>query len=179
MADHASQGITSDLRKCIARLRLFVFDFDGVFTDNMVYVFQDGREAVRCNRSDGIGLRKLECAGVTPVVLSNETNPVVVSRCEKLAVQVISGCTDKMSALTDLANQYNASLEETGFLGNDVNDLWCLKSVGFPAVVQDAHSDVLALGSYKTRLPGGHGAVREVCDLVAEAKSDSKEGAGG
>ena len=72
------------LQKAIRKIRLIAFDFDGVFTDNMVYVLQDGSEAVRCNRSDGIGLQKLNKLGIKTVIISTESNPVVSARAQKL-----------------------------------------------------------------------------------------------
>jgi YrbI family 3-deoxy-D-manno-octulosonate 8-phosphate phosphatase len=153
--------------------RLVVFDFDGVFTDNSVYVFEDGREAVRCSRSDGIGLRAIERLGITPIILSTETNPVVSSRAHKLQVRCIQGCPDKSAALYALAEEFQLMLEQVAFVGNDVNDAACLGVVGLPIVVEDAHPAVLPLARYRTRAAGGRGAVREVCDLLVSAHSPS------
>jgi len=153
------------LAELIRTIRLVVFDFDGVFTDNMVYVFEDGREAVRCSRSDGIGLNKLKLLGVLPVILSTESNPVVGVRSRKLKVECIQACADKRAALDELAKAKGFQLSEVAFVGNDINDLSCLSVVGLPIVVSDAHPDVVAHARYQTKLPGGHGAVRELCDL--------------
>lgn len=153
------------------KLKLVVFDFDGVFTDNMVYVIQGGTEAVRCSRSDGIGLRHLEKVGVEPVVVSTETNVVVAERCNKLSIRCFHGCDDKLRIVRDLVSALSISLQEVGYLGNDVNDSECLRHVGFPMIVNDAHPDVLELGVYRTNTAGGYGAVREVCDLIAHYKS--------
>ncbi len=154
-----------NLEAAIRGTRLVVFDFDGVFTDNMVYVFEDGREAVRCNRSDGIGLRKLERAGIGIAILSTETNPVVAARARKLACHCVQGCEDKRQGLAGLLEERSLNPEQVAFVGNDVNDLPCLTSVGLPIVVGDAHPEVLPYARYRTRLSGGNGAVREVCDL--------------
>ena len=78
------QKTIRSLEELILRVRLIAFDFDGVFTDNMVYVFEDGTEAVRCFRSDGIGLQKLKRAGIKTVIISTEANPVVSARARKL-----------------------------------------------------------------------------------------------
>lgn len=151
-------------------LRLMVFDFDGVFTDNSVYVLEDGREAVRCSRFDGIGLRRLERSGVTPMIISTETNPVVSARAKKLQIQAVQGIEAKLPVLEQLAQRFGATLAQTGYVGNDINDRSCLKRVGLPIVVADAHRDVLHLAQYITERKGGEGAVREICDLVAEAR---------
>ena len=149
----------------IRKIRLVVFDFDGVFTDNMVYVFADGTESVRCFRSDGIGLAKLKRLGIETVIISTETNPIVAVRSKKLGIHCVHGCDDKCEALDKIIGEKGLSLEEVAYVGNDVNDEPCLSCVGLPIVVQDAHADVLSYALYRTKTPGGHGAVREVCDL--------------
>ena len=164
----------STLDEIIGRIRLVAFDFDGVFTDNMVYVLQDGTEAVRCFRSDGIGLHKLNRLGVETVIISTEANPVVSARAHKLKIRCIQNCRDKRAALVDIANEKKISLQEVAFVGNDVNDLACLECVALPIVVQDAYPEVVRTALYQTRRPGGHGAVREICDLFESvlAKND-------
>ncbi len=152
-------------KELIPSIRLVAFDFDGVFTDNMVYVMQDGSEAVRCFRGDGLGLRKLESAGIATVVISTETNPVVTARSRKLKIRCIQSCHDKLHALERVAAELGISLAQTAFVGNDINDLDCLKAVGLPIVVNDAHPDVIPYAKYRTRARGGNGAVRELCDL--------------
>ena len=151
-------------------VRLVAFDFDGVFTDNAVYVSQDGTEMVRCVRSDGLGLQALTALGVVTVVISTETNPVVTARTRKLGVRCIQGCDDKRAALEQLLAELALTMAETAFVGNDINDLDCLKAVGLPIVVADAHEDVVSHAAYRTVTPGGQGAVREVCDLIAAVK---------
>jgi 3-deoxy-D-manno-octulosonate 8-phosphate phosphatase KdsC-like HAD superfamily phosphatase len=87
--------IVPDIDEIIGRIRLIAFDFDGVFTDNMVYVFENGTEAVRCFRSDGIGLHKLKKLGIDTVIISTEANPVVSARARKLKIHCIQDCQDK------------------------------------------------------------------------------------
>ncbi len=153
------------LQETMRRIRLVAFDFDGVFTDNMVYVLQDGSEAVRCNRSDGIGLQKLRKMGIESIIISTEANPVVSARAQKLKIRCFQNCEDKRQKLKSVARQSNISLDEIAFVGNDINDEPCLNHVGLPIVVKDAHPDVVSMAMYQTNHQGGHGAVREVCDL--------------
>jgi 3-deoxy-D-manno-octulosonate 8-phosphate phosphatase (KDO 8-P phosphatase) len=160
-----SGGIDLKLQEAIHKIRLVAFDFDGVFTDNMVYVFEDGSEAVRCFRSDGIGLQKLKQLGIETVIISTESNPVVSARAAKLRIRCFQNCEDKRHTLESFAKERGISLAEIAFIGNDINDCPCLRCVGLPIVVQDAHPDVIPLAIYRTRNRGGHGAVREVCDL--------------
>jgi len=157
--------VDSELKERIFKTRLIAFDFDGVFTDNMVYVFEDGSEAVRCCRGDGIGLQKLKQLGIETVIISTESNPVVSARAAKLKIRCFQNCKDKRKTLESLAQEMGISLTEVAFVGNDINDLACLTSVGLPIVVQDAHLDVMPLSAYCTKKRGGSGAVREVCDV--------------
>ena len=164
----------TQLKDILRRIRLVAFDFDGVFTDNMVYVFENGTEAVRCTRGDGIGLKKLRQIGIDTVIISSEANPVVSARARKLQIDCVQNCKDKRGALEDRMAKMGISLNQVAFVGNDINDLACLTCVGLPIVVKDAHPDVITVARYQTRTPGGHGAVRDVCDLIAETIRNEK-----
>ena len=157
------------LEDVIRKVRLVAFDFDGVFTDNSVYVSQDGTETVRCTRGDGLGLEKLKRLGIEAVIISTESNPVVSARARKLGIRCFQDCADKRATLEGIAREIGVTLADVAFVGNDINDLPCLTCVGLPIVVQDSHEDVLSLGRYRTQTPGGHGAVREICDLFEKA----------
>ena len=168
------QSKLQHIEEVIRRIRLVAFDFDGVFTDNMVYVSEDGSEAVRCFRSDGIGLQKLKKLDIDTVIISTEANPVVSARARKLKIRCIQDCQDKRAALENIVQEKNISLSEVAFVGNDINDLACLECVALPIVVQDAYQDVVSTALYQTKNPGGHGAVREVCDLFERYHSKKK-----
>lgn len=154
-----------ELATLIRPIRLLVFDFDGVFTDNTVFVFEDGREAVRCWRSDGLGLAKLRQRGLRMMVLSTEVNPVVAARCKKLRLDCVQGCDDKAAELSRIIMAAGLEPTQVAYLGNDINDAGCLSLVGLPMVVADAHPDVVPLARLQTVIGGGRGAVREICDL--------------
>lgn len=158
-----------DLLARFRQLRLVVFDFDGVFTDNSVWVFEDGREAVRCTRADGIGLSKLKALGIETAIISTERNPVVGHRARKLGIRCIQDCPDKRVAVIELAGELSIPLQLAAFVGNDLNDLPACHVVGFPIAVADAHADMAGAAQWTTQRQGGHGAVREVCDLIAQA----------
>ncbi len=160
-----NKGVRDRLRK----IKLIAFDFDGVFTDNMVYTFEDGREAVRCFRGDGLGLKKLRQKGVQAIIISSEPNPVVAARAAKLGVRCLQGITDKRSSLETIVREQNLAWNQIAFVGNDINDFDCLRIVGAPMVVQDAHPDVISAAIYQTNARGGFGAVREICDMIVEA----------
>ena len=148
------------------RIELVVFDFDGVFTDNRVLVFDDGREAVLCNRGDGMGLELLRAQGVPTVVLSTEKNPIVAARCGKLRMEFQQGLANKVEVLRNLAVEKDVDLSAVVYVGNDVNDLECMQAVGFAIVPSDAHAAVRPHADLVLSSPGGFGAVREVCDLI-------------
>jgi YrbI family 3-deoxy-D-manno-octulosonate 8-phosphate phosphatase len=148
----------------IPRIRLIAFDFDGVLTDNTVTVSETGQESVRCWRGDGLGLEALGAAGVQALIISREANPVVAARAKKLGLPCIQGQRDKLAALTAAVTERGFTLSQVAFVGNDINDLECLRAVALPIVVQDAHPSVRRAAAWRTRLPGGRGAVREICD---------------
>lgn len=157
-------------RETLAAVELVVFDFDGVFTDNTVYTDQHGIEMVRCWRSDGLGLARLRDAGVQAYILSTEENPVVLARAKKLKVPCMHGVADKAAAILKICRITMASPERTMFLGNDINDIPAFKLVGLPIAVADAYPEVHPHVMYRTEKAGGYGAVREVCDLIYQAR---------
>lgn len=153
-------------RTILASVELIAFDFDGVFTDNTVYVTQDGVESVRCWRSDGLGLSRLRSCGVSAFIISTETSSVVTARANKLNMPCKQGIEDKAKAILDTCRELNISPANTMFVGNDINDIPAFKVVGIPVAVADAYPEVYSHVVYQTEKPGGFGAVREICDLV-------------
>ncbi len=161
----------------IINLKLLVFDFDGVFTDNSVYVREDGVEIVRCSRFDGFGISNLKAVGIKPFVLSTEKNPVVSARCRKLKLECEQACENKLESLEKMIARLNLKPGEVGFVGNDINDLTCLEYVGLPIVVADSHPSVLGINGLITVRKGGNGAVREICDFICKIrKTDERNG---
>ena len=149
--------------------RLVALDFDGVFTDNTVHVDQDGRESVTCHRGDGHGLSMLKQL-IPVVVLSTEENPVVAARCRKLGLSYEQGLgPNKEQALRRYADEMGVPLSEVLFVGNDVNDLGCLRAVGTPVAVADAVPEVKAVAHAVLSRSGGNGALRELADVLIMA----------
>ena len=166
--DVPQAAVGSALRLWPNPIGLLVFDFDGVFTDNRVYVFEDGREAVACSRGDGMGLSMLRAQGLPIVVLSTEANPVVAARCRKLNLECQHGLADKRAALVALAEEKNIDLKHVVYVGNDVNDVGCMEASGFAVAVADAHASALEKADFVLSHGGGVGAVRELCDLLLQ-----------
>jgi YrbI family 3-deoxy-D-manno-octulosonate 8-phosphate phosphatase len=145
---------------------LVVFDFDGVFTDDRVWVIEDGREAVACNRRDGMGLALLRARGIEAAVLSTESNPVVTVRCQKLGLDCHQALEDKEAELLSLAQSKQVDLKSVIYVGNDINDLGCMRVAGYAVAVADAHPTALAQADFVLQSRGGYGAVRELCDII-------------
>jgi YrbI family 3-deoxy-D-manno-octulosonate 8-phosphate phosphatase len=158
----------TDLQPLLERVRLAVFDFDGVFTDNRVWVGEGGEEMF--SRSDGLGLRRLDDVDVSYLIVSMERSPIVGARAAKLRADCVHGVEDKLSVLRERTERLGVSLEETAFLGNDINDAECLRAVGCAVVPADAWPEVKPLASWVLERPGGAGCVREFCDGVWEAR---------
>ena len=148
---------------------LLVLDFDGVLTDDRVLVDQHGTESVWCHRGDGWGIARLRDAGIDVIVLSTETNPVVTARCRKLKIDAVQACEDKLAALQEIARTRHIASSRIAYVGNDVNDLACLRWVGIPIAVADAAPDVRAVCRHVTSRAGGRGAVREVANWILTA----------
>lgn len=151
-----------------SRPRLLILDFDGVLTDNRVWVDGTGRESVAAGREDGLGLARLRAAGVEAVVISTETDPVVAARCNKLKLPFQQGVDDKAAALKALLAEGGVDPAEVVFVGNDLNDLECFPLVGCAVAVADAAAPVLAAADLVLGRRGGRGAVRELCDILIE-----------
>lgn len=145
-----------------------VMDFDGVFTDNSVYVMEDGREVVRCHRGDGMGLSMLKKIGIPLFVISKEANPVLLARCKKLGIPVIHKVDDKLPALREWATNKGLVLEKIVYIGNDINDIECINAVGCGVAVADSVPEVLAVANIVLSSPGGNGALRELAELIIE-----------
>lgn len=160
----------TDLQPLLARVRFAFFDFDGVFTDNRVWVNERGEEALSFSRSDGLGLRRLDQVGVQYLIVSMEQNPIVGARAQKLNAACVQGVEDKLAVVRERSGAAGVALTDVAFVGNDINDAECLRVVGFPVVPADAWPDVVPLARWVLSRPGGAGCVREFCDGVWEAQ---------
>ena len=157
----------------LSRIRLVVFDFDGVFTDNRVWTNERGEESVAGWRGDAHGLRRLEEVEVDHLIISTEVNAAVGARARKIRAACIQGVEDKVPVLREEVARRGISLEETAYLGNDVNDAGCLELVGLPVVPADAWPEVLPLARIVLERRGGYGCVRELCDSIWAAKREA------
>ena len=145
---------------------LFIYDFDGVMTNNCAIVFQDGTEAFMVNRADGLGVDYIRRAGISQMILSTESNPVVQARAKKLNIEVIQNCDNKKEALQKICKDKGLDLSKVVFVGNDLNDLEAMKIVGYPVAPADAHPFVLEIATLVTKAKGGEGVIRELYDII-------------
>jgi len=145
-------------------LQAIIFDFDGVLTDDHVWVDQDGREMVCCSRRDGLGFDLLRQTDLQLFILSTETNLVVSRRAEKLKINCIQGSQDKASALQCLAREKGFSLSQALYVGNDLNDLEAMQLCGYSACPRDAHAEVQKIATFQLQTLGGQGVVREIVE---------------
>ena len=149
-------------------IKAVVFDFDGVFTNNKVYLSEDGKESVRCDRSDGWGIGILQKYDLLLSVMSSEVNPVVLRRCEKLNLECYHQLKDsKYKCFLQWCEKKNISPSEVIYIGNDENDVECLKNAGCGIVPADAHDSAKKVSDFVLSKKGGDGAVRELADSIS------------
>jgi len=163
--------MTMDLTKITA----IFFDFDGVFTDNTVYVSQNGIETVRCNRADGLGISLLHKENIRMAIISSEDNLVVSERAAKLNLPVYQGCGDKAVFLEEFLKKEKIDPEHAAFIGNDINDLNAMRLFKYKICPADSHPDILACANIKLNASGGNGAVREFCEMIISARQKTKQ----
>ncbi|MBL8102459.1 MAG: acylneuraminate cytidylyltransferase [Anaerolineales bacterium] len=149
-------------------IKMIICDFDGVVTDNLVITDQDGKESVVASRSDSMHIKKLREMGVEVMILSSEPNPVVAARAKKMGVEAIHnvGMQDKGRVMREVLEQKNVKAENVVYVGNDLNDLPCFEIAGWSVAVADAYPEVIRAADYVLTKPGGHGAIRELCEII-------------
>lgn len=144
-------------------------DFDGVLTDNRVFVSGDGTESVVCWRGDGMGIERVKMLGIGVFVISTESNEIVRARASKLDIPAYSGIADKAKAVRLICDRENIAIDNTIFIGNDINDIPAFKVVRIPVGVADISDEAKTFVNFVTEKCGGRGAVRELCDVIYRA----------
>jgi len=165
-----------DILEKAARVRLVVFDVDGVLTDGSLYLGDDGQEYKAFHSRDGHGMKMLQEAGIEIGIITGRTSQVVRHRMESLGVKhVYQGRLQKLPAFQDLIAKLGIEAEAVAYVGDDVVDLPIMVRVGLAIAVADAHPLVARHAHWQTASPGGRGAARDVCELVLEARGELKE----
>lgn len=165
----------NNIKEKIRNLKIVIFDFDGVFTNNFVFTNENGVESVMCNRSDGYGLKMLREVGVDFLIISSEINKAVEKRAEKLNITCYSGVEDKLALLKEILDNKKISSDNAAFIGNDINDIECMKYLGLSVAVKDAYPYVKKVSNVILKKSGGYGAVREFCEMIYKIKLNTKE----
>ena len=145
---------------------LFLFDFDGVLTDNSVYISEEGVESVRCNRSDGIGFEALNKLKKKSYIISTETNPVVSVRAKKINIKSMQGVKNKTEAMKIIINREKIDQKKVLFIGNDINDYKVMKNCGYSVCPSDSHPKIKSIATFILNKKGGEGIVIELLENV-------------
>lgn len=149
-------------------IRLLVLDVDGVLTDGRLYYGPRGEELKAFHTRDGHGIKALLAAGIEVAVISGRRSTAVARRCRELGIRhVVQGAGDKLSAFARLTRTLEVEPHECACIGDDIPDLPLMRAVGRSYAVADAHPAARREAHHTTSLPGGGGAVREVCDRLA------------
>lgn len=167
----------ADVRKRAARVQLAVFDVDGVLTDGTLLYTEDGRELKAFHVHDGLGLKRLQAAGITVAVITSRESPMVTQRMAELGIDhVYQGQREKLDVFESLCAALNLSADQVAYTGDDLPDLPLIRRVGLGIAVADAHSSVRDAAHWVTGQPGGRGAAREVADLLLDVRESGDGG---
>jgi len=165
-------SIPSSITERASHIKLLVLDVDGVLTDGRLYFSGDGEALKAFHVRDGAGIVQLHRMGIEVAIISGRKSAAVDSRMRELGVaHVHQGVGDKQVVLQSLWQTLNLDSRRTACMGDDTPDIPMLKLAGLAVAVADAHAQVRAVAHHVTQLSGGLGAVREVCDLIAAARS--------
>ena len=152
----------------INKIDAIIFDVDGVLTNNLVHVSQNGEEFVSCSRADGLAFDVLRKIQKPAYIISTEKNLVVESRAKKLRIPVLQGISDKTKVLKELSNKNGFKLSNIMYVGNDLNDYKAMQLCGYTACPSDSHIKIKEISKIVLTAKGGNGAVRELLESVLE-----------
>ena len=163
--------IVKSPRKIFKELKLFATDVDGVLTDAGMYYGESGEELKKFHTRDGMGIKLLQAEGVMIAIITSEQTKIVARRAKKLGItEVFQGAKDKVSVLTHLSEKFAIPFEQMAYMGDDVNDVGALQTVGYAAAPADCVDQVRQMVHYVCQKNGGEGAVREVIDMILAAR---------
>ena len=164
----------------LARIRILIMDVDGVLTDAGMYYSESGDEWKKFNTRDGHGITLLHGAGIKTALVTREQTAIVARRALKLKIaEVHQGILDKLPVVQDLLEKHGIARDEACYVGDDLGDLEVMQWIGLPVAVADALPAIKKAARLITRKKGGEGAVREVCDLILEARARARRSRGG
>lgn len=159
-------------KKVFQELRLFATDVDGVLTDAGMYYGESGEELKKFHTRDGMGIKLLQAQGLITAIITMENTKIVARRGKKLGIpEVFQGAKDKAAVLCHLSEKYGIPFGQMAYIGDDVNDVEALRTVGYAAAPADCVEQVRRVVHYVCKKNGGEGAVREVIDKILAAKN--------
>lgn len=154
------------------KIKLFICDIDGVFSDGRIYLGNNGEELKAFHTKDGYGIKALGASGVDVAVITGRQSNIVQTRMTALNVKyIVQGEENKLPTLKKILATLNLEPEQVAYIGDDMPDYECMAYVGLSIAVNDAHPKILQLANYTTFTRGGFGAVREVCDLIMQTQN--------
>lgn len=164
------EAATIDIAK---QIKLLICDVDGVFSDGLIYMGNDGEELKTFHTRDGYGVKSLMNAGIEIAIITGRRSQIVENRMKALGINLIyQGQDDKVKAYQDICAKLNIAPEHTGYIGDDLIDWPVMEKVALKVCVADGHPLLARRANYVTSIRGGHGAVREVCDLILQARNE-------
>ena len=165
------QDFFGDAKARASRLKLMVFDVDGVLSDGTLFYSDNGSEMKAFNTLDGTGLNLLQRAGIKIAIVTGRNSPCVEKRIQNLGIELLfQGIKNKLETMQELLVKLSISADEAGFMGDDLIDLQAMAACGFSAAPADAHDLAKRYARLISSKPGGHGAVREVCEFILDAQ---------
>ena len=154
-------------------IKLLICDVDGVFSDGLVYMGNNGEELKTFHTRDGYGVKSLMNAGIEIAIITGRQSQIVTNRMNALGIKLVyQGQDDKVKAYQDICQKLAINPEHTGYIGDDLIDWPVMEKVGLQVCVADGHPLLARRANYVTQTKGGHGAVREVCDLILQARDE-------
>lgn len=161
----------ADMLEKLAQVKLLCVDVDGILTDGGIYYADDGNSFRKFNAKDGLGLARLLKSGVEVAIISGGAAGAIEHRAKRLGIRhVFTDIHDKLSVLQDLARKLGIEMDAVAHIGDDINDLPLMRAAGVSITAKDAVDEVLSYVDMVTKRPGGHGAVRELCDAIHVAQ---------
>lgn len=156
-----------------SQIKLLICDVDGVFSDGLIYMGNQGEELKTFHTRDGYGVKALISAGVEIAIITGRQSTIVANRMTALGISLIyQGQDDKLKAYADICQRLSVSPQQTGYIGDDMIDWPVMEKVALKVCVADGHPLLVKKANYVTKTQGGRGAVREVCDLILQARGE-------
>ena len=163
---------SSELQSRAARIKLFLMDCDGVLTDGRIWVLENGEDQKAFNTRDGLGLEIFHRAGLKSGVISGRVSSALTRRAQKLGMSYVrQGCVDKEQAFAEILADAGLTNDQVAFAGDDLNDVPLLRRAGLALAVAGAAAETCAHAHYVTEARGGHGAVREMVELILKSQN--------